>query len=285
MQIITDNAEAKLLNTLEILRKNPDNMRVAHFKLSKIRKSLEQSQINELIKKHLTIANPQIFVTSDSDIFILAPALSGKEVKSLTEDIAHLFDISEHEDLTIIYELNHHINQFTSVIEQKLAAHNLMLTKTESKQPSTNQKRLDILSKQPPKEKTSTISYRRTKRTSPEMMIIEDDAFTCRLVKNVLQNNYHLTSLNTADYALEMYADIAPNAIFLDINLPNISGHELLEKIIAIDPQAYVVMLSGNSDRDNIMQAMNKGAKGFVAKPFTREKLFQYIDKCPTIKH
>ncbi len=92
-----------------------------------------------------------------------------------------------------------------------------------------------------------------------------------------------MTGLSVATYALDKYTNIAPDILFLDINLPDVTGHELLEKILILDPDAYVIMLSGNCDRDNITQAISKGAKGFIAKPFTKDKLFQYIDRCPTI--
>ena len=92
-----------------------------------------------------------------------------------------------------------------------------------------------------------------------------------------------LTSLENAETALQSYAQIAPDILFLDINLPNVTGHELLEKILLLDPQAYIIMLSGNSDKENVLQAMQRGARGFVAKPFTPDKLYQYIERCPTL--
>jgi len=124
------------------------------------------------------------------------------------------------------------------------------------------------------------IQQRRSNRQTPQLMMIEDDAFSRRLVENVLQKKYPLTSLSDAKDAFGSYARIAPDLLFLDINLPDVSGHELLERLLAIDPEAHVIMLSGNADQTNIMEAMRKGAKGFIAKPFTKEKLFQYIDRC-----
>jgi len=43
-------------------------------------------------------------------------------------------------------------------------------------------------------------------------------------------------------------------------------------------------MLSGNADREHITKAMQAGAAGFVGKPFTRDKLNQYIERCPFLK-
>ena len=103
-------------------------------------------------------------------------------------------------------------------------------------------------------------------------------------MENVLQFKYVLTCQGEANYALETYARIAPDLLFLDINLPDVTGHELLEKIMRIDPDVYVIMLSWNADKQNISQAMQKGAKGYLAKPFLPDKLFQYIERCRTLK-
>jgi two-component system chemotaxis response regulator CheY len=61
--------------------------------------------------------------------------------------------------------------------------------------------------------------------------------------------------------------------------LPDISGLSVLKCIHEADPDAKVVMLTANSSEKNIKEAINHGAKGFIAKPFTREKLFAYIYK------
>jgi FixJ family two-component response regulator len=42
-------------------------------------------------------------------------------------------------------------------------------------------------------------------------------------------------------------------------------------------------MFSGNGDRPNVLKAVQLGAKGFIGKPFSRDKIFQYINKSPFI--
>ena len=51
----------------------------------------------------------------------------------------------------------------------------------------------------------------------------------------------------------------------------------MLGQILGFDPQAYVVMLSGNSYMEDVTKAMKAGAKGFVTKPFPKDKLLNYI--------
>ena len=76
----------------------------------------------------------------------------------------------------------------------------------------------------------------------------------------------------------------APDAVLLNIGLPDASGLEVLKCIRALDPYAYVVMLTGQASRENVLQATQLGAKGFIGKPFTSEKLLSCIAKSPFVQ-
>lgn len=128
----------------------------------------------------------------------------------------------------------------------------------------------------------STMADRRLRHTRTEILVIEDEDFTRSLVDALLKKDNSVSSLRQGTHALTHYAIKAPHIVFLDINLPDVSGHDLLKKIMAMDPDAYVVMLSGSGDRANVLRAVEAGARGFIGKPFTREKLLHYISKCPT---
>ena len=62
------------------------------------------------------------------------------------------------------------------------------------------------------------------------------------------------------------------------------NGHDILAKILALDSEAFIVMLTGQGSRDNVLRAVEAGAKGFVGKPFTPDKLHSYTQKCPFIR-
>ena len=74
------------------------------------------------------------------------------------------------------------------------------------------------------------------------------------------------------------------DVLVLDINLPDIEGFDVLAKLRQIDPEGYIVMLSGNGDRENVIRAIEQGAKGFVGKPFSPKKLTDYIFKSPWVQ-
>jgi len=115
------------------------------------------------------------------------------------------------------------------------------------------------------------------------ILIVEDDGFSRKLIRNILNKEYEVIDVEDGKDALQSYALISPDVTFLDIDLPDVSGHEILTTILKIDPEAYIVMLSGNSDQDNVIRAIKAGAKGFVTKPFQKDRLFKYISDCASV--
>ncbi len=117
----------------------------------------------------------------------------------------------------------------------------------------------------------------RKARQPQHVMLVEDDALTRRIVASSLKDRFAVITAHDAHEAVANYLLFAPDIVFLDIGLPDASGFAALKQIIAIDPDAYVVMFSGNSYLDNVVKALTCGASGFVAKPFRQEKLHYYI--------
>jgi two-component system chemotaxis response regulator CheY len=100
------------------------------------------------------------------------------------------------------------------------------------------------------------------------------------MLSNMLKSHYVVLGAQTGMEALDMYRKDAPDFVFLDIDLPDTNGHKVLAGLIGIDPHAFVVMLSANSQMDNVRKAVAEGAKGFVAKPFNKSKIEGYIQIC-----
>lgn len=115
-------------------------------------------------------------------------------------------------------------------------------------------------------------------RFPQHVMIVEDDPLTRRLLTNAFRDDYALITAETAHAAVMEYLIYAPDIVFLDIGLPDASGFAVLQKLVAIDPDAYIVIFSGNSYLDNVTKALNNGAAGFIAKPFQRTRLMHYIE-------
>src|SRR5690606_14988106 len=70
-----------------------------------------------------------------------------------------------------------------------------------------------------------------------------------------------------ANGALELYEHERPDLVLLDIGLPDVSGLRLLEVLRSRDPDATVIMLTGQADVATAVEAMSLGAENFLTKP------------------
>ena len=289
MIVVDEDADRRLIKTLEALRSTPGSARCLVLKLANYpQPRFKVAEIRpaflETIRQATLPNSPQVFFCEDGDIFILASFLATREAQRLMADIGAMLSIPARGEFMEFFEVALQANALLIQVEAKLAKRQQAINEAKKRfEEQQRAKKRDAILASPDAITAHEIALKRIARDAALVMLIEDDAFSCRLVANVLKKDYALHTLSSADDALTTYARLAPDIVFLDIDLPTVSGHELLEKMIALDPSAYVVMLSGNADRENIMQAMNRGAKGFIGKPFTREKLFQYLDRCPTL--
>ncbi len=117
----------------------------------------------------------------------------------------------------------------------------------------------------------------RNVRMPLHVMVVEDDPLTRLMLTGAFNKNYALITAANAQEAMMNYLVHAPDIVFLDIGLPDASGFDVLHHILATDRDAYVVMFSSNSYLDNVTRALSSGASGFVAKPFKKERMRQYI--------
>ena len=289
MIVVDEDAAKRLAKTLETLRLDPQTHRCLVINLAN-RPQLRdlahnvRTSILETIEQAALPPSSHVFLCEDGDLFILASFWPAKEARSLMVKLAGILGVPADRELMEFIELSLTMHPLLARVDSKLEQQRLReeALKQQQQAEQAAKKRRDILAK-PTAISSEQIARIRSRRELPLVMMIEDDLFTCRLVENLVKKQFPMQTLISAEHALSTYACLAPDILFLDIDLPDVTGHELLERIIALDPNAYVVMLSGNADRENILQAMQKGAKGFIGKPFTREKLFQYLDRCPTL--
>ena len=112
---------------------------------------------------------------------------------------------------------------------------------------------------------------------SSKVLLVEDDAVTRWLVRDSLKGICELMTARSASNVFSMYPSFKPDIVLLDIGLPDNSGSEVLEWIMRNDPNACVIMMSSKDNIDNISGCLEKGAKGFIPKPFVKENLLHYI--------
>lgn len=105
-------------------------------------------------------------------------------------------------------------------------------------------------------------------RLGPSILIIEDEPVCRSLLSNILSGHVQERA-GFKEEGLRLYAQTAPDVVFLDIDLPDGNGLEALKTIMEFDQMAHVVIMTSRSTQSNVQRAIELGAKGFLAKPFT----------------
>lgn len=110
------------------------------------------------------------------------------------------------------------------------------------------------------------------------VLVIEDNEMFRKLAIDML-SGYHVHSAINAKEGIEKFKKHTPDITFIDIGLPDMSGLEILNQIKAIDPHAFMVMLTASNLRQDVQDSLKSGARGYIVKPFSRQKIKESIDK------
>lgn len=114
-------------------------------------------------------------------------------------------------------------------------------------------------------------------RNDAPVILLDDDQVTRWMVGNVLEDKCDFEAFERAGQLFGKLPADKPCLLFLDINLPDRDGLSILDWVLEKNPEAYVVMFSSEGTIGNIEHALDRGAKGFIAKPFLREHLLYYV--------
>jgi two-component system chemotaxis response regulator CheY len=89
----------------------------------------------------------------------------------------------------------------------------------------------------------------------------------------------HVKEASTATQCIKACEENHFDIVFLDIELPDGDGKELIARLTDISPDVNVVMVSAHSTVENVKDAIQRGAKGFVVKPFSPKKIAAMLKK------
>ncbi len=286
MKFINDSAEHHFLTMLDKLKEAPQGWTVYYFALSKFtnhrglisdptqmesaiaaQKEKSSAFALDLLKKTQQFENGFIYLFTDNDIVMLLQTPNA-EMPELAQKI--YWEISK--PLPAGYAetsaLNGGFYNHQKFADQKF----LSAKRFEAYHAMTNE------------NKVSSIFLRRERRDDPKVMVIEDDRFTAAYTSSILSHKYDLVLCRNGEEGIISYIEHAPDIVFLDIHLPGLNGHETLQAIRAIDPKAYVVMLSVDSAMDSIVRATGSGAAKFLKKPFSKQRLLAVVQESPYVR-
>lgn len=113
----------------------------------------------------------------------------------------------------------------------------------------------------------------------PSILIIDDEEIMREVITALLEDeSYQVTAAGTGEEGLEVFQNTDTDLVLLDLMLPGMGGLAILNKLLRIDPDLIVIMISAYASVESAVQATKLGAFDFVTKPFKNEELLLAIE-------
>ncbi len=112
------------------------------------------------------------------------------------------------------------------------------------------------------------------------ILLVDDETEIAELASEMLaEEGYKVIVAKDGIEALKIYQKIGPHIglVVLDFFLPIMEGDAVFDELRAINPAVDVVLSSGFAEQSKIGAMLAQGLRGFIPKPYTREKLLEQV--------
>jgi two-component system chemotaxis response regulator CheY len=287
IQVVKKNAELKCIEALEKSTTGLASRNLLQCRFSDINLRPEPDALLLIVKDVLAEKNASLFFCDDGDVFVRWAGHPKATLDPLIIQFRKFYkeQIPEHllEVFFKYYDFQVHGEDIRLECRKKLMK--ILQTHKQRKQELADREQrinekgvVTDFNAQLTTTLNSSLLERR-KRLGIEILIVEDQLFSRKLLLGVLGQKYCCYTAVNASEAIIQYALHAPDIVFLDIELPDIDGHTLARKFALADPDRYIVMVSGNHFTTDVGKAKINKVRGFIAKPYNKQSIMDAVNK------
>jgi len=113
------------------------------------------------------------------------------------------------------------------------------------------------------------------------VLIADDAVFMRSMIRDILVRSGRFEVVAEASNGLEavaLYSQVRPDLVTMDIVMPEMDGIEAAREILRSHPDATIVMCSALGQEALVIESIAAGARDFIVKPFSAEKVLQVLD-------
>ncbi len=112
----------------------------------------------------------------------------------------------------------------------------------------------------------------------PRLLLVDDEPRLLSSLHELLRTgDYHLVTATNGAEAIEQLSKLHFDLVLLDLRLPDVSGHDIMDFILERGIDASVIVLSGDRGIDAAIGALKRGAYGYLRKPYPHEELLKTV--------
>ena len=108
------------------------------------------------------------------------------------------------------------------------------------------------------------------------LMIVDDSKIMRNTISNIAKNIPGLKiegEANNGAVAVQIFKSLNPHVVTMDLTMPKMNGVETIGRLLEINPDVKILVVSSLNDLTTALQAIDAGALGFLHKPFSPEEL------------
>lgn len=111
-----------------------------------------------------------------------------------------------------------------------------------------------------------------------DVLLIDDDPVTRTILSTwITRDGYRVVECDSAENAINVLADLRPDILVTDIQMQGMNGLAFTDHVKARFPEIPVVMVTGHSDNESLLNALNIGVDYLLTKPVNRVRLLSYL--------
>jgi two-component system, chemotaxis family, chemotaxis protein CheY len=113
-----------------------------------------------------------------------------------------------------------------------------------------------------------------------KLLIVDDSLIMRRAIERSLGRS-HFTEVRTATtgvQAVDMFESYQPDVVTMDITMPDMDGLTAVDLILKRNPRATILVVSALADKATAVEAIKRGASGFLLKPITAESVHNALE-------
>ena len=112
------------------------------------------------------------------------------------------------------------------------------------------------------------------------VLLVDDHPIVRDGYRLLLENTHEIRVVGEAEcgeQAYELYSDMKPDVVVLDLNMPGMGGLEIIQRLITKDPQARVLVFSMHDSQVMVQRALEAGAAGYLTKSSAPSQMVEAV--------